>query len=313
VSGSPAFERFGALGTGVVVGTAEARLLPAAVAAARCEIEACDLACSRFRPDGELVGLRPAGRPTAVSEWLAEALDVALRAAEVTEGLVDPTVGQCLVDLGYDRTFTRVDLNSPIAVTASHRPAWRSIHLDRQNRRVTVPAGVRIDLGATAKALCSDRAATRAAEATGTGVLVSLGGDIAVCGEPPPDGWVIRVTDRSDCDPADASPGQTVAVRAGGLATSGTSVRRWSRAGRTVHHLVDPRTGRPADEIWRTVSVAAGSCVAANTASTAAMILGAAAPGWLIRQGHDARLVPADGPVTVVGGWPAETEGPVAA
>ena len=313
MSTTPAFEHFKGLGTTIAVGAADPVALPEVIAIVRAEVDACDLSCSRFRDDSELTQLN-AGRPLPrASEWLCDAVATALDAAQLTDGLVDPTIGQCLIDLGYDRTFERLDPDSPLVVTATHVPAWRQVRVDRAARRVTVPARVRLDLGATAKALCADRAAAHAARLTGTGVLVSLGGDIAVAGPAPDGGWVVRVTDRSDADPVGLGPGygpdlsgQTVSISVGGLATSGTAARRWARSGAVVHHLVDPRTGRPAAEAWRTVSVAAPSCVAANTASTAAMILGAEAPDWLRRHGHDARLVTPDGDVVRAGGWPAD-------
>src|SRR6516225_3078463 len=106
-------------------------------------------------------------------------------------------------------------------------------------------------------------------------------------------GWQIRVTD--DHAAPESAPGQTVAIASGGLATSSTTVRTWSAGGRPVHHIVDPATGAPASSCWRTVSVAAGTCTDANTASTAAIILGADAPGWLSGLGLPARLVAEDG------------------
>ncbi|HET9689776.1 MAG TPA: FAD:protein FMN transferase [Acidimicrobiales bacterium] len=300
------YHRFRALGCTAVVGADDDDRLAAAVAAAQAEIDACDLACSRFRADSELARLRPGGRPVEVSEWLCAAVATAVDAAAATDGLVDPTIGQCLVDLGYDRSFEHVDPSSPLVVHARHVPAWARVHADVARRRVTVPAGVRLDLGATAKALCADRAAAQAAAATGSGVLVSLGGDVAVAGDAPDGGWTIRVTDRADDAPEAPGAGQTVVIRTGGLATSGTAVRRWARGGVELHHLIDPRTGAPAAEAWRTVSVAAPSCTAANVAATAAVVAGGDAPRWLATRGHDARLVTPDGQVVRVGGWPAD-------
>ena len=120
----------------------------------------------------------------------------------------------------------------------------------------------------------------------------------------PPHGWPVRVTD----DHADApdAPGQSVAVRSGGLATSSTTVRRWTAGDARLHHILDPRTGAPARGPWRTVSVAAASCVDANIASTAAVIRGDAAPAWLDEAGLPARLLAHDGTVTLTAGWPSE-------
>jgi thiamine biosynthesis lipoprotein len=317
MSAVPVFEHFRALGTAVAVGAVDPVALAEVVAIVRREIDACDGACSRFRADSELSRLNAGERQSHASEWFCDALATAIDAAIATDGLVDPTIGQCLIDLGYDRSFERLDLDSTLAVDATHVPAWRRIDVDWRGRRVAVPTGVRLDLGATAKALCADRAAELAAAETDTGVLVSLGGDIAVAGEAPPEGWAVRVTDRADTDtePGLAVAGQTVTIVSGGLATSGTTARRWVRAGTMLHHVVDPRTGRPAENRWRTVSVAAPSCVAANTASTAAIILGVAAPAWLAARGFDARLVGATGDVVRTGAWPRErsTRGEVAA
>ena len=80
--------------------------------------------------------------------------------------------------------------------------------------------------------------------------------------------------------------------------------RTWRRGGETLHHIVDPATGRPAEPVWRTVSVAAPSCAAANTAATAAIVKGGAVSDWLRRRGLPARLVGRDGRVRLVGGWP---------
>jgi thiamine biosynthesis lipoprotein len=305
----PAFGGFRALGTSIVVGATDPIRLAGVLETVRDEVEACDRACSRFRPDSELSRLNAGERLVRPSRWLCEAVATALQAARDTDGLVDPTIGQSLVDLGYDRTFDEIDPDTPLVVTASHVPAWRQVRVDCLRRRVSILAHVKLDLGATAKALCADRAARSAAAVSGCGVLVSLGGDIAVAGPAPVGGWVVRVTDRADRDPADPAPGQTVSVRSGGLATSGTSARRWARAGAVLHHLVDPRTGCSAKEIWRTVTVAAPSCVAANTASTAAVILGAHAPAWLDAGRFDARLVSPAGRVVRTGAWPAD-QGP---
>ena len=149
------------------------------------------------------------------------------------------------------------------------------MQLDHGGRRVRLERGAQLDLGATAKAWAADRCAELIAGQTGFGVLVSLGGDMAVAGEPPADGWKVRVTD-DHAAPASAA-GQTVTITSGGLATSSTTVRAWTAGGRQVHHIIDPSTGEPAQSCWRTVSVAAGTCTDANIASTAAIIRGAAA------------------------------------
>ena len=293
---------FPALGTTADVHTRAARDLDPAVAAVVRELEAIDLACSRFRPDSDLerVNATP-GLWVRVSSVLMEAVAVALRAAAVTDGDVDPTVGASLIRMGYDRDFAALaSFGAPAGVPVP-APGWRAVQLDPAASCVRIPPGVRLDLGATAKALAADRAARAAAEATGGGVLVSLGGDIAVAGDPLPEGWTVGLADAHDAPP---DPGASVLIASGGLATSSTTVRRWARGGTTHHHILDPRDGRPAAEVWRTVSVAAATCVDANIASTAAIIRGEAAPDWLEALGLPARLVRTDGRVERTAGWP---------
>ena len=190
------------------------------------------------------------------------------------------------------------------AAPARAVPGWRSVQLDIGPPRVTLAGGAQLDLGATAKARAADRCAAAIAGQLGCGVLVSLGGDIAVAGPVPAGGWRIRVTDDHAAGP-DAA-GQTVSITSGGLATSSTMVRAWARDGRRMHHIVDPATGEPARSCWRTVSVAAGSCTDANAASTAAIVRGAAAISWLEDLSLPARLVREDGSVAVIAGWPDE-------
>jgi thiamine biosynthesis lipoprotein len=246
---------------------------------------------------------------------LAEAVAVALRAAQLTDGDLDPTVGGALADLGYDRDFAELTPPGQSAaagddtggVTARVIPGWRSVRADVRQGRITVPAGVRLDLGATVKAWAADRAAARIARAHGGGVLVSLGGDTAVAGEPPDGGWRIRVQDRTALPAAPADgPTQVVTIRDGGLATSSTAARRWRRGGDVLHHILDPRTGLPAAPVWRTVSVAAGTCADANTAATAAIIRGRQALPWLAGLRLPARLVGQDGTVHRVNAWPED-------
>jgi FAD:protein FMN transferase len=296
---------FHALGTTAVVAVTEPDELGNAVAAAATELAAIDRVCSRFRPDSELARLG-GGRPVRVSALLLEAMLTAVRAARTTGGLVDPTIGRTLRLAGYDATFRVVAARDGDSFRAQFvvTPGWQSIEIDEAACTVRVPDGVEVDLGATAKALAADRCAAAAAEATGSGVLVGLGGDIAVAGDAPADGWAVGIAD--DHATARDDVETTVAIVSGGLATSTTTVRRWRSGTRTLHHLIDPRTGRPAESPWRTVSVAAGSCVDANVASTAAIVLGEDAPQWLEARRLPARFVAQDGSVACTGGWPAE-------
>jgi len=187
-------------------------------------------------------------------------------------------------------------------------PGWQRIRLD--GRELTVPAGVLLDLGATGKAYAADRCARIVADRCGTGVLVSLGGDIATAGPAPLGGWRILVQDQP------GEPRCTIALPGGAaLATSSTLSRRWRTGGQLLHHILDPRTCQPARPVWRTVSVTAHDCVEANTLTTAAIVRGESAVEWLRALRRPARLVDADGRVILLGGWPEndlgnDTEGP---
>jgi FAD:protein FMN transferase len=272
--------------------------LGAALAQVKRTVAAFDLACSSFRDDSELAILNASPQQeVVVSPLLFSAVSEALRAARLTGGAVDPTVGQTLVAHRINPPTS----DRPVRIAPA--PGYAAVELDEAARSITLAAGVQLDLGATAKALAADMAAEAAAAATRSGVLVGLCGDVAVAGNPPDGGWQIRVTDdhrRGD------GPGQTVAIGEGGLATSSVTVRRSGMGATAVHHLIDPASGRPATGPWRTVSVTAGSCLDANTASTAAIVLGGAATEWLEARRLPARLVAHDGSVRHVAGWPAE-------
>ena len=330
---APAAAEWRALGCSVRLVVAD----PAKLALCRTRLtawlDAVDGACSRFRPDSEISSISRVEGPVEISPLLADALAAAIRAARLTDGLVDPTVGAAMAAVGYDRDFELMEPDgAPIRVTLRPVPGWHLIDLERPEDETAGPSilrlrvGITLDLGATAKAWAADSAASELAKIADCGVLVALGGDIAVGGMPPlrEDGerfWRITVRDRTDArtalgespelpeSPADLGPEAEISITDGGLATSGTSSRRWLRGGDLLHHILDPRTGLPAATPWRTVSVAAGNCLDANTASTAAMLLGAKAPAWLTAHGLPARLVPEDGgPIVYTPGWPVDAE-----
>ncbi len=311
--------QWSALGTYVQLVVAGEDRLDAARAEAARLLAAVDAAYSRFRPDSDLVRAnRAAGAWVDVHPLLVAALTAALAAAEDTGGLVDPTLGRALEALGYARDFAQLpiprrasgtgpqDLPEPAQTGPAEIPqlvhpgGWREVEVDPAGR-VRVPAGVVLDLGAVGKAFAADLVAGSVARGVGVDCVVSLGGDVAVgaTSGSPGHPWQVAVAEGPGDDPA-----QLVVLDRGGMATSTTTHRRWQHGGTTVHHLLDPRTGRPVERSWRTVSVAAASCVAANTASTASLVLGATAPQWLAERGLPARLVGQDGAVTVVGGWP---------
>ncbi len=294
-----------ALGTGVEVLTADPGPIAAAALEIRQHLAEVDAACSRFRPDSELeVANRSSGHPIAVGPLLSKAIETALRAARLTDGDLDPTVGEVMRVIGYDRSFDELRPTGAPIVRLTPVRGWTNVRFNPRWGTLHCPAGIKLDLGATAKALAADLAAERAQRAVGCGVLVNLGGDISTAGEPPVDGWNIRVTDWHGAGPE--APGQTVRIESGGLATSSTTVRRWTTGSGEMHHIVDPATGRPAQVVWRTVSAAAATCVDANVATTTAIIRGERSVAWLASLGLAARLVRPDGSVTVLGGWPEE-------
>ncbi|MCW2780017.1 MAG: putative ApbE-like thiamine biosynthesis lipoprotein [Marmoricola sp.] len=250
-------------------------------------------ATSRFRADSE-VSMLPVGW-SAISPTLAQLIAASLTAAAQSDGAVDPTVGHAMRAIGYDRDIndiSEVTTSSPVA--GATVPGWRSLALD--GNRFFRPANVEIDLGATAKAVAADWCASAIASQCDTGVLVSLGGDIATAGPPPEDGWQVMVQDSAEdiaCQ-VGLAPGAAIA-------TSSTVRRTW---GPGLHHIVDPATGLPADPAWRSASVVAPTCAEANTISTGALVKGLSACDWIVSLGRPARLVARYGQVVLLNGWP---------
>jgi len=272
----------------------------------RAEIDVFDRACSRFRGDSELqVVHAQAGQPVPVSEALFEALAVACAVAHRTAGAVDPTIGNAIERLGYDRDLGEV-VSQPGSALLDLDPAIGYIHvqLDRDRRTVRIPRGVKLDLGSSAKALIADRAAARIAGAVEAGALVSIGGDVAVAGEPPPEGWAVGIAVSSSRPAGEVD--QVVAIRRGGLASSSPSVRRWTVGDREVHHIVDPMTGDCASPYWTLVSATGASCVEANAVTTAALVWGRQALRRLPSFDQAVRLVRHDGRILSLNGWPEE-------
>ena len=270
------------------------------------ELMAIDLACSRFRDDSELQAVHAdAGRTVAVSPLLFDALTVACDTAERTGGAVDPTVGNAIAALGYDADLDEVRARPPVPPRALGRVAgYQHVQLNARNRTVRIPRDVRLDLGSSAKALAADRAVARIADRIGSGTLVSLGGDVAVAGPPPTGGWAIGVALQSSTPPEEAD--QVVAIRHGGLASSGTSARTWRVGDRDVHHIINPQSGDCVEPYWDLVSATGSSCIEANLVATAAIVWGERALDELRRFEQSVRLVRLDGKVFFVNGWPEE-------
>jgi len=280
--------------------------MPAATALVDWLLGEIEDACSRFRSDSELMTLaRDADGTAELSPLLAELMADAIDAARETDGAVDPTLGSVLAGLGYDRDIAEVQRRQPQppgrtpVVVVRRAAGWRSLSLE--GRRLQVPPGLQLDLGATAKAGAADRCARLVASCLETGVLVSLGGDIATAGPAPEGGWQVVVQDL----PNDA-PQQITLAAGAGVATSSSAKRAWTQDGVRRHHLVDPATRLPAEGPWRSITVVAPTCLRANTATTAAMVKGDGALAWLRSTGLPARLVSSQGALVTLGGWPKE-------
>jgi thiamine biosynthesis lipoprotein len=277
----------------------DSRAVDEAVGDLEILLDETDRAASRFRSDSELVRAnRNAGRPVVISRLLTGLVASALDAAEHTQGAVDPTIGLDLERWGYDRDITLLPANRGRIEPAARTANWSDVRLDRDRGLLTVPRGTALDLGATAKAATADRAAKLLGERFGRPVLVEIGGDLAVA-DAPEDGWVIGVAEQ------EGNEGQTISLRAGGIATSTTTIRRWQCGDAQAHHIIDPVTGSPTRGRWRTATVVASSALAANVASTASIVLGWPALGWLADQQLPARLVDQVGRVVTAPGWPS--------
>lgn len=300
---TPGDARFRALGTDVFVAVRDARELGEATRIARAVLADVDDVASRFRPDTDLVAVnRDPGRWVSVDPLLVAAVEAALAAAEATGGLVSPLLGRPLVELGYDRDFGTLVERPGSGQSLSAPPpldAWREIRTDPSGR-LRIPAGTALDLGSIGKAWAADLVATACAHRLSAAALVSVGGDLRISA---PDGgsWPVALSEQ----PGGPVTG-VVHLDRGGLATSSTRVRRWASGGVRRHHLLDPRTGLPAAEVWHTVTATGDTCAAANTASTAAVVLGVEAPEWLDTHRVTARLVDPRGRLVRTGGWPHE-------
>lgn len=305
----PASSRWTDWSCAVTVTVADRAYLDGAAATVRSVMAEVDLAVSRFRADSHLERVnRGAGRLVPVSPLAFHLVGVALDAARATDGAVDPTVGGDLIRLGYDRDITavrrrpigEVEAGPHLGVSpVSERPSWRGVVLDRQWRRVGVPDGVRLDLGATAKAWTADEAARRIHRRFGAAVLVGIGGDLAAAGTADRD-WRVDVAE------TEGSPATRVGLHTGGMATSSSRARRWASAvGEERHHVIDPRTGLPATSVWRTATVWAPTALAANVLSTWALVDPLAAVPHLLERRLSARFVHESGKVATFGHWPA--------
>lgn len=260
---------------------------------------ALDVACNRFRPDSELSRLNECGE-AHVSSTFERALRAAIDSYEATDGLCDPTVLPSLIALGYGVDFAELARTGATSASPLRpSPGAGAIYLEKESH-VKLGSACQLDLGASAKALAADAVADDVG-ALG-GVIVEIGGDVAVRGHGPTGPWSIGV---SDCLEINGNEPR-VSLAKGGLATSSTLARSWLVGGRRVHHIIDPRTGDCAEGPYATATVASTTCVRANAFATAALLWGEAAAYHLAQAGCSARLVRTDGAVEYVGGWPED-------
>jgi thiamine biosynthesis lipoprotein len=260
---------------------ASARALAAADAAwaeVRAEFGAVDLALSRFRNDSELTDLNRlagSGEVIRVSARLRQALAAIDRASRVTDGRFDASVLGALERIGEQGANLAASDSNP----GHAKDRDEVIPADAAGRRrwlVHVPA-VAVDLGGIGKGLALRWAQDRALAALppNAGLLLDAGGDLVAGGQPPAGGWQVGIEDPAAPDPAAADPVVVVAVDAGAVATSSVRVRNWiGPDGTAVHHLVDPRTGRPARTGLIAVTVSARDPAWAEVWSKALFLAG---------------------------------------
>jgi FAD:protein FMN transferase len=268
------------------------------------EADRLELAASRFRPDSELAAVNArAGSWVVVSPLLRTLLGLGLVAAELTDGLCHPALGLQVDAAGYrlwreanvPRELVHADGRGNVAEAAVPAVDWRRIEL--VGDRVRIPRSSELDLGAVAKAWLADRLAESLAEDLGADVVANMGGDLRTVSSGMP--WIVGVRH------GDRGAHEDLLVTECGLATSSRTRRAWRSSAGPAHHLIDPRTGRPAETPWLAVSAFGADAVQANIAASAAMVAGGEAPGWLVEHGLDAVLSSAAGPVLRIGRWPS--------
>jgi len=232
--------------------------------------EEWEASLSRFRDDSELSALnRAQGKPMRVSETMWQVVDAARRAAQESEGLVTPTLLDALHAAGYDRSFETLNRSSALATCSAEIGDWHAIERDAKTRTIRLPREMRLDFGGVAKGWAADQAAQRLSAIAPA--LIDAGGDIALSGarangEP----WAIGVANPFKPE----SDLELLLVNQGGVATSGRDYRRWQRDGKWQHHIIDPRTGAPAETDVLSATVIAPTTRQAEVAAKVALILG---------------------------------------
>jgi thiamine biosynthesis lipoprotein len=257
---------------------------------------------SRFIPDSELCWLNGrAGRETRVSETMYDILERALDMHRLTGGVFDPAVLAELENVGYDRSFEQVERTGEQLPGETRGGGFSvsQVRLDSEQRTVTVPTGMRIDLGGIGKGYTVDAAACLLEPSRD--FVVNAGGDIFASGAGPDgDGWLVGVTEPHNFDVYVS----LVRLHNEALATSTTAVRRWLRGDRLLHHLIDPRTRQPSESGVLSVSVIAPTAIQADVYAKTALLLGPVdGPRFLERQGTPGLFMMEEGGPVVTSGW----------
>jgi thiamine biosynthesis lipoprotein len=243
-----------------------------ALAAARRRLAELEARWSRFRPDSELGTLnRAAGRPVAVSPETLTLLALAVLGWQTTAGRFDPTILDALEAAGYDRSFDQLPADGP--PIGGRRPApgpapgLAGIRIDVEAGTATIPPGIRLDAGGLAKGYAADLLCAQLRIAGAAGGCVNIGGDLRVSGTAPQGGpWTIAVPHPHGGQVA------TLLLAEGAAATSSPLQRAWQVGGRPAHHLIDPRTGQPAQTGIAQVTVIAAEAWRAEVAAKAAFL-----------------------------------------
>ena len=301
-------QQFRAMGTTITVFTPDAQIAKG-IDIVKALFDEWEQTLSRFQPESELSRLNQrAGELVVVSDLLLTVLTHALQAAQATQGIYDPTLLNQLLHVGYDRSFDILPSSLPANVNASIGQAgggWQHIQVNRQKRTVLLPAGIRLDFGGIAKGMAVE-AALENLHYNGIDIaLVNAGGDLAIRGLPPGvDHWSIAVPGKSSA--------WTIPLQQGAIATSGIARRQWRQGDTMRHHLLDPRTGLPANnELWST-TVIAKSCEQAEVAAKVAFIKGLPQGKTFVEEHKMASLfIKANGDWEKSHDWPAYLMNPI--
>ena len=263
-------------------------------AQAQAYIQASEKRFTRFSELSELAELnRSAGAWFEASQELFELISLALYLHRQTRGLFDPAVLDALEHAGYDRTIDEIRRYGSAAAPVMVMPKqyrFSDIRLDADLGRVRLPEGMRLDLGGIAKGWIAEQAAILLSACT-EACAVNAGGDAFMIGLPAgEDAWRVTLEDPSQ-------PEQGVAIlklQPGAVATSAVTKRRWQQAGKTQHHLIDPRTQRPAETDWLSVTVITPNAVEAEVYAKSLLIGGSREVGWISSLAKDLEFIAVD-------------------